>query len=359
MPLTGPPTIESGLEGVLDDDDVNPKFSALDRSIPDILTTVTVETRAPAALPDKSSGSNTSKAMEFLTRLAVEFILLVFNREFLPVFVRELLLLSTGELRLEFAREFLVVFGRVIRGSCVQEVLAVSTGEVCLVFVRLVRAGFGLVSLAMSGEAGLALARIVLLASACVLAIVLTGEFCLVFARVVLPVFAWLFLAVSTGEVLLVLFRVVQAVLHREALGASTGEILLVFGRVVQSVLTCEALVVSTGEVLLVFARVFLAVVNRDVQPLLVFGGFNCSAAFLLANSSSIVFNTEGIASVRGQARSSFVTNFSLSGSEEDVSEGSTAGACEKVGGQGLIRAQRDWRWAVSAMFAACQSLRT
>ncbi len=95
-----------------------------------------------------------------------------------------------------------------------------------------------------------------------------------------------------------------------------------------------EVLAVSTGDVLLVFARVVRAVVIRDVQLLFVFGGFDSAAAFFLARSSSIVFNTDGIPSVNGQARSSFVTSFSRSGSEIDFSLESTTEEWEKVGGQ-------------------------
>ena len=166
------------------------------------------------------------------------------------------------------------------------------------------------------------------------LSAVQTGEDLLVFARVVQAVLTRKALSVAIGEVLRVFARVVQAVLTREVLTVSTGEVLLVFARVF--------LVVLTGEVLLVFVRVFLAVLSRDVQRLLVFGVFSSSAAFLFANSASIVFSTEGTPSVRGQARSSFVTSFSLSGSEDDFSAGSKVEVREKLGGHGLMRAHRD-----------------
>ena len=128
------------------------------------------------------------------------------------------------------------------------------------------------------------------------------GEACIVFAREVL--------AVSAGEV--------RLVFAREVLAVSIGEARLVFARVFRLLLTGEVLRVFNR----VFARVLRAVVSRDVQLLLGFGGFgglSCSAAFLFANSSSIVFSTAGTPSVRGQARSNFVTSFSLSGSSWGV----------------------------------------
>lgn len=98
MPLTGPPTIDSGLEAEVDPGLV---FSAIALSMAANLTIVTVDTRAPAALPAESSGSSTSNAMErCLPRLTGELCLLVLNRELLAVIVRELLPVSTGELLL-------------------------------------------------------------------------------------------------------------------------------------------------------------------------------------------------------------------------------------------------------------------
>ena len=133
IPLTGPPTVDPDLEA---DDDLELESPTLNLSIAAILTIVTVETRAPAALPAESSGSTTSNAMELLLKLSSELCLLVLNREFLAVFVRGFLLVSTGEFLLVFVREFLVVLGREILVMFAQEDLLVSTGEVLLVFAR-------------------------------------------------------------------------------------------------------------------------------------------------------------------------------------------------------------------------------
>ena len=137
-------------------------------------------------------------------------------------------------------------------------------------------------------------------------------------------------LIVSTGEGFLVFARVVRAVFTSNTLVVWTGDGFLVFARVVRTVFAREVLAVPTGDVLLVFARVVRAVVIRDVQLLFVFGGFDPAAAFFLARSCSSVLITDGMPRVRGQARRSFVTSFSRSGSGIGFSVGGAAAGWEE-----------------------------
>lgn len=134
MPVTVPPAIDPGLEV---DDDLELESPIRNLSIAAIRTIVTVDTRAPTALPATSSGSSTSNAME-LCRLKFtgEFRLLVLNREFLAVAGREDLPVSTGELLLVLFREFLAVFDREILGTFVQEVPFALIREGLLLFGR-------------------------------------------------------------------------------------------------------------------------------------------------------------------------------------------------------------------------------
>ena len=264
MPLIGPPTIEPGLVGVRDDD---LEVDSLNLSTPDmfdILTMVTVETRAPAALPVVSSGSLTSNAIDSLLGEFLLVVLRVFAREFLLVGAREFLAVGPGELLLVGAREF----------------LAVGPGELLLVDAR----EFLLVG---------------------------PGEFLLVGAGVPLLVGAGVFLLVGPGEFLLV----------------GAGVFLLV----------------GPGELLLVGAREFLVVDTRD-HRLRLFSGCSSSAAFCFALSSWIARSTEGIASVRGQACSNFVTKCSLSPASFSFSGKPEVEDFEKDGGQVVRRARRDWR---------------
>ncbi len=243
MLLTGPETIDLGLDG---DREVDLESAVLVRSLSarvDILITVTVETLALAALKT-SSGSETSNAIDRGLGSTGELRLLVLRREVRVVFLPG----STGELLLEFAREFLVVPAREVLLRFAQPALAASVGE---------ETAFDRVGLETS-----------------------TGEDCLVFVRVVRVVLVWVSLLVLIGEGLLLFAREVLVVFDREALvpfaqdirEASSREFLLELtgaGRVVRVgevgvLMACTVSLASSsigsgvliGEVLLVFACV-------------------------------------------------------------------------------------------------------
>ena len=213
IPLTGPETIDLGLDGDLDCDLESalpiPSLSARGA----ILITVTVDTLALAALKPASSGSSTSNAMDRGLRSTNEFCLLVLRREFRAEFLRE----STGELLLEFALEFLAVPVRDALLRFAQPALAASVGEVT-VFAR----------------AGLETS---------------TGDDCRVAVRLVRAVLGWVVLRVRTGEDLLVVAREFLAVFAREDLVPFAQDILEVSSKEFLLELARVGLVLMTGEV--------------------------------------------------------------------------------------------------------------
>ena len=147
IPLTGPDMTDVGRDGDLEFDLEPAEFGNSLSTRADILTIVTVDTLALAALA-MSSGSETSNAIDRGLGSTGEFRLLVFRRELRAEFLLE----STGELLLEFLREFRVVPDRDVVLRFAQPALAASvgettvsnvglrtaTGEDCLVLVRVV-----------------------------------------------------------------------------------------------------------------------------------------------------------------------------------------------------------------------------